>query len=200
VPGCGEAGVLGALCGVIGSLQAVEALKLVVSAGEPLLGRLLTYDGLTQHFRTLKLARDPACPVCGTAPKIAHLAAETYAAACVAPTPPSAPAEVPWEITVVEADQQLRSTPSRTMVIDVREPYEWEICRVAEAEHIPMRQIPARLAELPRDKHLLILCHAGVRSMRVTEFLRAQGFATVSNIAGGIDAWAAQIDPSLPRY
>jgi adenylyltransferase/sulfurtransferase len=200
VPGCGEAGVLGALCGVIGSLQAVEVLKLIVGAGDPLTGRLLTYDGLAQSFRTLKLDRDPACPSCGSAPTIRMLIAENYSTACEPPAPAAAPRDIPWEVTVQEAKQQLDATPGQTLVIDVREPYEWGICRLAEAEHIPMRQIPARLAELPRDKHLLIVCHSGVRSMRVTEFLRAQGLPAVSNIAGGVDAWAEQIDPRMPRY
>jgi adenylyltransferase/sulfurtransferase len=108
--------------------------------------------------------------------------------------------EFPFEISVTEAQALQQSAPDRTLIIDVREPHELAICHLPQAEAIPMRQIPERLDALPRDRHLLILCHAGGRSRRVTEFLRARGLTAVSNIAGGIDAWAVEIDPSLPRY
>ena len=108
--------------------------------------------------------------------------------------------EYPIEITVTEAKQRYDAAPDRTMIIDVREPYELEICRIPEATHIPMRQIPETMDQLPRDKHLLVLCHAGMRSRRVTEYLRACGFTAVSNIAGGIDAWARELAPDMRRY
>jgi adenylyltransferase/sulfurtransferase len=200
VPGCGEAGVLGALCGVIGSWQALEAIKLIVGFGEPLRGRLLTYDALTQRTATLTLPRDPHCPLCGQAPRIRELLPENYTLACPTPVPPMPDADYPLEITVQEARQLRDAAPERTLIIDVREPFEVDICRVAGAEHIPMRQIPERLETLPRDKQLLILCHAGGRSLRVTEFLRARGFEKVTNIAGGIDAWAEEIEPGMRRY
>lgn len=201
VPSCGEAGVLGALCGVIGSLQALEAIKLVTGAGEPLRGRLLAHDALAQRFQVLTLARDPACAVCGQAPVIRSLEPERYAPACAAPLPASAmPDPVPLELSVTAARDLVRQNPDRTRIIDVREPHELEICRLDEAEHIPMRRIPERIAELPRDRHLLILCHHGSRSLHVTRYLRQQGFETVSNIAGGIEAWAAELDPTLARY
>jgi adenylyltransferase/sulfurtransferase len=110
------------------------------------------------------------------------------------------PAEIPLEISAREAHALRQSNPEGTLIVDVREPYELAICRLADAEHIPMRQIPERLAELPRDRHLLILCHAGARSMRVTEFLRARGLPSVTNIGGGISAWADEVDPTLARY
>lgn len=204
VPGCGEAGVLGALCGVIGSLQALEAIKLVTGIGEPLRGRLLTYDALAQSFHTVTLPRDPDCPLCGAAPSIRALDAERYHAAVCVPAPSDSSvmteSEIPLELSVQAAHQLRAAAPDRTVIIDVREPYELEICQLADATHIPMRQIPEHLAHLPADKHLLILCHHGGRSMRVTEFLRARGVAKVSNIAGGIDAWAEEIEPSLRRY
>ena len=112
----------------------------------------------------------------------------------------SMPDEYPLEIDVAAAKQLHDANPQRTSIIDVREPFELTICRVAGAEHIPMRQIPAHVDSLARDKHLLILCHVGGRSLRVTEFLRAQGFTAVSNIAGGIDAWAQEIEPGMQRY
>jgi adenylyltransferase/sulfurtransferase len=201
VPNCGEAGVLGALCGVIGSLQALEAVKLITGIGEPLRGRLLTYDALGQNFSTLKISRDPTCRLCGHTPSITSLEPARYDFTCAPePTSTMATESVPLEVSVEETQKLLNSAPADTHLIDVREPYEFEICAIPGAELIPMRQIPERLGDLPREKHLLIQCHHGGRSLRVTEYLRAQGFARVSNVAGGIEAWAEQIDPSLRRY
>jgi adenylyltransferase/sulfurtransferase len=200
VPNCGEAGVLGALCGVIGSLQALEAVKLITGIGEPLRGRLLTYDALGQKFSTLKIPRDPACRLCGAEPIITTLDPARYDFTC-APAPLlMTPDSVPLELTVEASHRLLTTATSDTHLIDVREPFEFEICAIAGAEPIPMRQIPERLGDLPREKHLLIHCHHGARSLRVTEYLRAQGFPRVSNVAGGIEAWAEQIDPTLRRY
>ena len=109
-------------------------------------------------------------------------------------------AEYPLEISVTEAKRLRDTSPATTLILDVREPYELEISRLADAEHIPMRQIPAALDQLPRDKHLLVLCRVGGRSLQVTHYLRAQGFAAVSNIAGGINEWAREIEPGLPEY
>ncbi len=201
VPNCGEAGVIGALCGVIGSLQALEAIKLISGIGEPLRGRLLTYDALGQNFSTLKIPRAPACRLCGPSPTITTLEPARYDFTCApAPTSPMATDSVPLEITVEETRRLLTTAPADTLLIDVREPFEFEICAIAGAEPIPMRQIPERLGDLPREKHLLIHCHHGGRSLRVTEYLRAQGFTRVSNVAGGIEAWAERIDPTLRRY
>jgi sulfur-carrier protein adenylyltransferase/sulfurtransferase len=108
--------------------------------------------------------------------------------------------EFPLELSVTEVKQRVDTAPDRTMIIDVREAYELEICRIKGAEHIPMRQIPEQLDALARDKHLLILCHSGIRSRHVTEFLRARGLPAVSNITGGIDAWAIEIEPGMRRY
>jgi sulfur-carrier protein adenylyltransferase/sulfurtransferase len=201
VPGCGEAGVLGALCGVIGSLQALEVIKLLTGTGEPLRGRLLTYDGLRQRFDSLQLPRNPGCPLCGNAPTIRdlHLHRVTDAAPAAEPAR-TTETEYPLEISVVDARQRREAAPDRALIIDVREPYELDICSVEGAEHIPMRRIPEHADSLPRDKHLMILCHSGVRSMRVTEFLRSRGLHAVSNIAGGIDAWAEEIEPGMRRY
>lgn len=198
VPGCGEAGVLGALCGVIGSLQALEVVKLVTGAGEPLRGRLLTCDALHHRYTTLALPKDPQCPLCGRSPSIHALAAETAACAPEPSTMP--PTDHPLEISVTAARDLLRTAPERTLLLDVREPYETEICHVAGSQLVPMGKIPEQLASLPRDRHLLVMCHHGARSLRVTQYLRAQGFTAVTNIAGGIDAWAEQIEPGLTRY
>ncbi len=200
VPGCGEAGVLGALCGVIGSLQALEAIKIITGIGESLCGRLLTYDALAQSFRTLALARDPGCPLCGVTPTIRAINAGHYSAIVCPPTSAMSDTEFPLEISVTEAKRLLDESPCGVLLIDVREPYEVEIAGIKGAELIPMRQIPEKAHSLPRDEHLLIMCHHGWRSLKVTEYLRAQGYSAVSNIAGGIDAWAEQIDPALRRY
>lgn len=109
-------------------------------------------------------------------------------------------ADYPLEVSVTEAKRLRDTAPEKTVIIDVREPAELDLCRIVGAEHVPMRQIPERLASLPRDKHLLILCHAGGRSMRVTQFLRGNGVTAVSNISGGIDAWAQEIEPGMTRY
>ena len=201
VPGCGEAGVIGALCGVIGSLQALEAIKIITGIGETLRGRLLAYDALSQSFQTLQLPRNPACPLCGESPSIRELNDNHYATACApAPASNTVTEEFPLEVSVQEAKRRRDAQPGRTAIIDVREPYELEICRLDGTEHIPMREIPGHVDSLARDKHLMILCHSGARSRRVTEFLRARGLRAVSNITGGIDAWAEEIDPSLRRY
>lgn len=200
VPGCGEAGVLGALCGVVGSLQALEALKLVTGAGDPLRGRLLAYNALRTAFQVITLPRHPGCPLCGSAPRIHALDQAAYHVVCEPSPMPMAETDYPLEVPVNEAKRLRDAAPHETVLIDVREPYELDICRVPGAQHIPMRQIPEKLDALPRDKHLLILCHAGGRSRRVTEFLRARGFNAVTNIAGGIDAWAQEIEPGMRRY
>ncbi len=199
VPGCGEAGVIGALCGVIGSLQAMEAIKLITGAGAPLRGRLLTYHGLDATMNVLALPRDRGCALCGEHPTITRPGAGLAAPVCTAKSSMN-PAEIPLEMSAREAHALRRSNPDGTLIVDVREPYELAICRLPDAEHIPMRQIPERLDDLPRDRHLLILCHAGARSMRVTEFLRARGLTSVTNIGGGISAWAEEVDPTLARY
>jgi adenylyltransferase/sulfurtransferase len=203
IPNCGEAGVVGALCGVIGSLQALETIKLIAAFGEPLNARLLTYDSLRQQFNTIALPRDLDCPLCGRAPKITTLRTENYRAVCETPSTSlnSMSNEThPLEISVEEAKRLLETNPNDIVLIDVREPHEVEICRIPGSQHIPMRQVPEHLGALPANKHLLIQCHHGGRSMRVTEFLRSRGFTAVSNIAGGIDAWSLQIDPSMRRY
>lgn len=201
VPGCGEAGVIGALCGIIGSMQAMEVVKLVTGCDEPLRGRLITYDARRVRTQEFSVISNPGCPLCGSSPVIRALDAHNYHPVCES-VPPSmnSPEVYPLEVTVTEAHRLSRESADEVILIDVREPHELEICRVAIARHIPMRQIPEHAPELPRDKHLLIMCHHGGRSLRVTQWLRAQGFHTATNVAGGINAWAEEIDPSLNRY
>ncbi|MBE2214051.1 MAG: molybdopterin-synthase adenylyltransferase MoeB [Opitutaceae bacterium] len=207
VPNCGEAGVLGALCGVVGSIQAMEAIKRLAGVPGGLDGRLLVIDALGMQFRTLKLRKDPDCPLCGARAAIRAIDPARYAEGCapinhavgVGATGP-APAEVnvPFEIDVAEAARLAGSGAAR--ILDVREPFELQICRVAGSAHIPMAQVPRNLDQIPRDAHVLVLCHHGGRSARVTQFLRQNGYDKVSNIAGGVDAWARQIEPGMQRY
>jgi rhodanese-related sulfurtransferase len=202
-PNCSEAGVFGALCGVVGSLQAMEAVKYLLGIGEPLRGRLLVCDALTMQFRTLNLQRDPRCPLCGSAPRIREIDAAAYGFGCGLPAPVAgepAPGEVPPEISVEETRDLLAAGAGGVLLLDVRESHEVEICRIEGGAHIPVRQVPARLGELPRDRRLLVICHHGGRSRQVAGYLRSQGFPAVSNVQGGIAAWAERIDPALRRY
>jgi molybdopterin/thiamine biosynthesis adenylyltransferase/rhodanese-related sulfurtransferase len=196
VPGCGEVGVVGALCGVVGSLQAMEAIKLILDLGAPLVGQLVTYDGLAATFGKLSLPRSPNCKLCGPKPTIT---APTASPEVFCSNPDVAEAAYPFDISAKEAHDIL-AVRSKVQLIDVRESWELDIAKVAEALHIPMREVPEQLHSLSKEKHLLILCHHGARSANVTTYLRAQGFEAVSNIRGGIAAWQAEVDPTLARY
>lgn len=204
-PACGEAGVVGALCGIIGAMQAMEVVKLVTGAGEPLRGKLLLYDGLAGGSRTLRLTRDPACPCCGERPTITALEPARYGATpCLFTGDNKAVSTFlmqnpPLEISVEDAAAWLKSADA-PLLLDVREDDEVAHCRIAGSVHIPMQMVPAKIAELPADKAILVQCHHGGRSLRVTQYLRANGFARVTNLKGGIDRWSAVIDPTVPRY
>lgn len=203
VPTCEQAGVFGALCGTIGSLMAMEAIKHLVGAGKTLQGRLLTLDLLAAQTRTLQLSPDPACPLCGKNPSISGIHSANYHyAGCAAPVSSNAPFSMenpPLEISIEQAREWLASDQP-PLLLDVREDDELAICKIAQAIHIPMDDVPARLAELPRDRPILVQCHHGRRSMRVTQLLREKGFPLATNLAGGIDRWAEIVDPAMARY
>jgi adenylyltransferase/sulfurtransferase len=157
---------------------------------------------VSARTETFALAREPHCPLCGSAATV-HSPAADLAMDNQKPDsqpPGDADAAYPAELSVHEAKQRLDSAPQRTLLLDVREPWETAIVAIAGAKQIPMRQVPEQLAGLPTDRQLLVLCHHGARSQRVAEYLRAHGFRNVSNVAGGIAAWAEQIDRSLPQY
>ncbi len=203
VPGCGEVGVLGALCGVIGSWQALEAIKLITGTGDPLLGRLVVYDALAAGTSALPFERVQTCAACKQSNNLPSLQAEDYEAMVCAPapsTPSMTTGEYPLEISVTETKAILDDPSVKARLIDVREPHEFSICSIEGAERIPMRQIPEHIATLPHDEHMLIHCHHGGRSLRVTQFLRENGFNAVTNVGGGIDAWAQEIEPGMLRY
>jgi adenylyltransferase/sulfurtransferase len=199
-PSCAEAGVLGVLPGIIGLIQATEALKLIIGAGESLAGRLLHFDALKMKFREFNLRRDPQCPVCGEAPTIS--APIDYDQFCAGPAAEpdwfAAPEGVPT-ISVCELKAKM-DRKEELLLIDVREPYEYEIARIDGARLIPLGEFQDHTSELPRTGILVMQCHSGARSEYATQLLRDAGFENVFNLEGGIDAWSAQIDPSVPRY
>ncbi|MDH3743938.1 MAG: molybdopterin-synthase adenylyltransferase MoeB [Acidobacteriota bacterium] len=212
VPSCAEGGVLGVLPGIVGSLQANEALKLLLGVGEPLVGRLVVVDALGTEFRELRLQKDPDCPVCGDHPSVTELidyeafcgvapGAEIQSAPAVqAPTPARREAQVDdFHISPLELHQRLEEG-AEVVVLDVRTAKEFAICQLQDASLIPVSEIPGRLDELATDRPLIVYCHHGPRSVQVVRFLRSQGFPRARNLAGGINAWSLLVDPSVPRY
>src|SRR5688572_28188020 len=198
VPSCAEAGVLGVLPGLIGTIQATEAIKLILGAGDSLAGRLLLIDALRMHFRTIRLRRDPACPACGTRELQSLIDYDEFCGTGNT-TSTDARASGVQELTPRELAERLRRGDAMDL-IDVREPYEWRIARIEGARLIPLARIDASVPELPRDRDIVLYCHHGVRSRAACEFLVAQGFGTVWNLSGGIDQWSAEVDSSVPTY
>ena len=194
VPSCAEGGVLGVLPGIIGSIQALETMKLILGKGSTLIGRLILFDALKFSFRELKLRKDPGCPVCGESPTVTELI--DYEAFCGIGAEPAYQGP---EVTATQLAKELEENPE-LVLIDVRETHEWEICHIEDATLIPLGQLPERLNELDGHKEIVTHCHRGVRSMRALEILRAAGFSKVRSLNGGIDAWSTQVDPSVPRY
>jgi len=194
VPSCAEGGVLGVLPGIIGSIQALETIKLIVGGGESLIGRLLLFDALRLEFRELRLEKDPDCPVCGAHPTLTHLI--DYEAFCGIG---AEPAYEGVEITATELREEWNRNPD-LVVLDVREPHEAAIARIEGARLIPLGELPARLGELDGHAEIVAHCHHGQRSMKALEIMKAAGFGKVRNLRGGIDAWSVNVDESVPRY
>jgi len=209
VPDCAEGGVLGVLPGIIGSLQGLEAIKLITGAGEPLIGRLLLFDALKLRWRELRLRRNAECPVCGDDPTVTDLIDyEAFCGAGEAADPVAAAAResageatLPPEIGATELSERLDRGDAPAL-IDVREPFEWEIAHLGEfgARLIPMGEVEARISELDRDRETVFYCRSGVRSGNVVAWLRSQGWERARNLTGGILAWGEEVDPSVPRY
>ena len=199
VPSCAEGGVLGVLPGVIGVLQAIEAIKLVVGLGQPLMGRLLHFDALNLKFREFKLRRDPKCPVCGENPTIKELI--DYDQFCGIPQAAAAEAaEAPIPTMNVRELKQKLESGEKFVLLDVREPFEWDICRIDHAKLIPLGQLPSRMSELDSADEIVIHCKSGGRSAKAVRLLQEAGFSKLHNVEGGITAWAEEIDPSVPKY
>ncbi len=196
VPSCAEGGVLGVLPGIVGSIQAIEAVKLILGRGDTLIGRLLVFDALRMEFRELKLRKNPACPACGTNPTIKELI--DYEEFCGLRGPSEQVGEE-FQITVEELKEKI-DKGQELVLLDVREPMEWEIARLDKAVLMPVAQVPARVNELSTADEIVVYCKTGARSGRITNFLRELGFRKVRNLAGGIDAWAETVEPEMPRY
>jgi molybdopterin/thiamine biosynthesis adenylyltransferase/rhodanese-related sulfurtransferase len=196
VPSCAEGGVLGVLPGVIGTIQATETIKLIIGQGQPLIGRLLLYDALEMSFQELKLRKNPDCPVCGQHPTVTELI--DYEAFCGLAPEENLGKE--WEITPQELAAKLQNNGKDLVVLDVREPHEWDIVHFPNARLIPRGDLPERIHELDTADEIVVHCKTGVRSAQALAFLRQAGFRKVKNLRGGIDAWARDIDPSMPRY
>ena len=196
VPSCAEGGVLGVLPGIIGCIQATEILKLALGKGSLLVGRLMLFNALDMKFRELKLRRDPQCPVCGENPTVKELI--DYEMFCGIQPPKQD--ENPDEVTVQEMKRALDDPALGIKVVDVREPFEYEIARVEGVPLLPMSQLQRRFTELDPNSQYYLLCKVGARSFECVEFLREQGFKYVKNVKGGTDAWAREIDPNMPRY
>ena len=203
VPSCAEAGVLGVLPGIVGCVQALEAVKLLLGAGDVLVGRLLLFDALRLRFREMRLRRDPACPVCGDHPTIHALI--DYEAFCGYEPQRQEPAQdrmngVP-EITATELKQRL-DRGDRLTIIDVREPFEWDIGNLEPygARLIPLKQVPERMDEIDPGEEIVLQCRSGSRSAQALGFLRRHGYPRLLNLKGGILAWSDEVDPTVPKY
>lgn len=198
VPNCAEAGVFGALAGVIGSLQAMGTLKWLLGLDGSFSSHLTVYRALENRFVSVLMKKDPDCPLCSQPADPDLLQPEDYGVSCSPAdvTPTALPLVTPLQ----EAVEALRQDPDEWFILDVREPVEWQIVNLPEAHLIPMGEIPEKWTNLPRDKKILVHCHHGMRSLQVTRFLRNKGIDQTTNLQGGIDAWAREIDPSLARY
>ncbi len=196
VPSCAEGGVLGMLCGTIGSLQTTEAVKLIIGKGDLLIGRMLIYDALELRFKELRVRKDPECPVCGKAPTITGLI--DYEDFCGV-TPEVAEFASQLSVTPHEL-AGLQAGGDQLFLLDVREPHEWEIVRLEGAHLIPMNEVADRISEIPQDQTVVVYCKVGMRSADVLRFLHQVGLKNTKHLHGGLDAYAVQVDPSLPRY
>jgi adenylyltransferase/sulfurtransferase len=197
VPSCAEGGVLGILPGLIGCVQATEAVKLLLGAGSPLIGRLLLYDALNMRFREFKVRRNPKCPACGDKPTLTQLI--DYEQFCGIRGQEAAAPAVDGDITVDDLKTRL-DRREKVFILDVRNPEEWQICRIPGSTLIPLGDLPRRLDELDQGQEMVVHCKSGMRSAKAVQFLRQQGFRNLRNLQGGILAWAERIDPSMPKY
>lgn len=205
VPSCAEGGVLGVLPGIIGSLQANEALKIVLEIGVSTAGRLVIFEAETLRFREVRVAADPSCALCAANPEDRKLVAFDDAS-CEWPSNPTEQEEntvsaedVPLEISVAELQRWI-DEGRQIQLIDVREPQEYEICKLPDSTLVPLRQVPTAIDTLDRDALTVVHCHHGSRSMQAVMFMRQEGFEQATNLEGGIDAWSVLVDPSVPRY
>ena len=198
VPSCAEGGVLGILPGLVGLIQATEAIKLILGSGDPLIGRLLLVDALGMKFRELKLRKNPDCAVCGKNPTVTKLIDYDQFCGLRGEEKPVNPTGGVPEITVEELKQRLDAKEA-LFILDVREPHEYQICNL-NGYLIPLNDLPKRVHELDSSKEMVVHCRSGVRSARAVAFLQQAGFTKVKNLAGGVLAWSDRVDPKMPKY
>ena len=199
VPSCAEGGVLGVLPGIIGVMQAIEAIKLIIGIGEPLIGRLVSFDALKMRYKEFKIRRDPNCPICGDHPTIHELI--DYQQFCGIPQA-DAEAEKEMDVPTINAVELKKMFDRKKdfVLIDVREPFEYDICHIDQARLIPLGELPARLSELDSADEIVLHCKGGSRSAKALRILQEAGFKKVVNLEGGITAWSDQVDPTVPKY
>jgi len=198
VPSCAEGGVIGVLPGIIGLVQATEAIKLLLGIGESLVGRLMLYDAMTMKFRQVKLKKNPECPVCGTNPTVTELI--DYEEFCGVPKSNAEEEKnEDMEISVTEVKERM-DRGDDFLLIDVRETQEYEICKIEGAKLIPLSEFEARHSEIPQDADIVIHCKMGGRSMNAQHYLLNKGYTKVLNMTGGITAWSNEVDPTVPTY
>ena len=197
VPSCAEGGVLGVLPGIIGSIQALEALKLLLGVGTTLVGRLLLFEALGLRFRELTLEKDPGCPLCGERASITGLV--DYEAFCGVPGASASGPDEGLEVTARALAAEIEAGRS-LVLLDVREPFEWEICRIAGSRLVPLGELPQHLGEIDRGASVVTICHTGVRSLDAARFLRERGIAGARSLRGGVAAWAEDVDRTMARY
>jgi len=198
VPSCAEGGVLGVLPGIMGCIQAMETVKLILGRGDSLIGRLLLFDALGMKFRELKLRKNPDCPICGTHRTITKLI--DYEQFCGIRGEEHTPAQIGIpEITPAEVKRKM-DVREPFALIDVREPHEFQICRIPGSKLIPLGDVPRRMSELNSADDIVVHCKSGMRSARAVDFLMKSGFRKIHNLKGGILAWSDQVDPSVPKY
>jgi molybdopterin/thiamine biosynthesis adenylyltransferase/rhodanese-related sulfurtransferase len=197
VPSCAEGGVLGVLCASIGSIQVTEAIKVLTGVGDPLVGRLMIYDALEMSYRSVKVRKDPECPLCGKNPTITELI--DYEAFCGTVSDEAQEAAAGSTITAAEL-KAMQDRGDAIYLVDVREPAEWEIVRIPGAVLIPKGDLPSKLSELPQDKPVVMYCKTGVRSAETLALLKNAGFSDALHVQGGVTAWATQVDRSQPVY
>jgi sulfur-carrier protein adenylyltransferase/sulfurtransferase len=199
VPSCAEGGVLGILPGLVGVIQATEVIKLILGKGNPLIGRLLLVDALGMRFRELKLRKNPECPVCGENPTVKELIDYEHFCGIVPESKEEKAVKngIP-QLSVKNLKQRI-DAGENVFILDVREPYEYQSAHIG-GKLIPQNDVPQRLAEIPRDREIVVQCRSGARSQKIAEFLKQSGYAQVVNLAGGILAWSDEIDPKVQKY
>ena len=197
VPSCAEGGVLGVLPGIVGSIQALETIKLILGKGRTLIGRLLLFDALDLKFRELKLRKNPECPVCGAHPSVTKLI--DYEQFCGIRGEEHVPETKVPEITAPEV-KKMMDERKPFVLVDVREPHEFQICRIPGSTLIPLGDVPKRMHELSSADEIVVHCRSGIRSAQAVELLMKAGFRKIHNLKGGVLAWADQVDPTMPKY